>query len=168
MNFQNALIKIGRPIPKPIYNFNNPAGLKLLARLRLSLSHLNQCKFNHNFQNCVNPLCLCFLEVESVSHFFLHCHYYQGGKPFLNLLNSLNCSWIFLALKLFLKNTTFWLLFLKCSWKYIFVSDAHKVYSFIQLSSLDKKSYVWVLNNIWLKFLGLGYKATYKWFAISG
>ena len=50
--------------------------------------------------------------------------------------------------------------------KVIFVLDAYKIYSFIQLSSLDKKSYVWVLDNIWLKFVG--YKATYKWYAISG
>ena len=88
----------------------------------------------------------------------------QGGHSFLNSLNSMNCSWIFLVLQLFLKNTMFWLLFLKCPWKVIFVSDAHKVYSFIQLLSLDKKSYVSVLNNIWLKFVG--YNATYKWCAI--
>ena len=89
----------------------------------------------------------------------------QGGHSFLNSLNSLNGYWIFVVLELLLKNTIFWL-FLKCSWKVIFVSDAHKVYSFIQWSSLDKKSYIWVLNNIWLKFVGC--KATYKWCAISG
>ena len=43
LTFRNALIKIGRPIPKPIYNVHNPVGLKLLLliRLRLGLSHLN-------------------------------------------------------------------------------------------------------------------------------
>ena len=41
LTFQNALIKIGRPIPKPIYNVYNPVGLKLLTRLRLGLSRLN-------------------------------------------------------------------------------------------------------------------------------
>ena len=76
LTFQNALIKIGKPIPKPIYNVHNPVGLKLLTRLRLGLSHLNQHKFNHNFQDCLNPLCSCSLEVESASHFFLHCHSY--------------------------------------------------------------------------------------------
>ena len=57
LNFQNALIKIGRTIPKPIYNVHKPVGLKLLKRLRLS--HLNQHKFKHNFQDCLNPLCSC-------------------------------------------------------------------------------------------------------------
>ena len=78
MTFQNALIKIGRPIPKPIYNVHNPVGLKLLLRLRLGLSYLNQHKFNHNFQDCLNQLCSCSLEVAFVSHFFLHCHYYSN------------------------------------------------------------------------------------------
>ena len=67
---------MGRPTPKPIYNIQNPNGLKLLTRLRLGLSHLNEHKFNHNFKDCVNPLCSCSLEVESVPHFFLHCHYF--------------------------------------------------------------------------------------------
>ena len=76
LTFRNSLLKIGRPVPKPVYNMHNPNSLKLLTRLRLGLSHLNEHKFNHNFKDCVNPLCSCSLEVESVSHFFLHCHYF--------------------------------------------------------------------------------------------
>ena len=87
LTFRNALIKIGRPIPKPIYNVHNPVGLKLLTRLRLGLSHLNQHKFSHNFQDCLNPLCSCSLEVESISHFYLHCHYYSNIRS--TLLNEL-------------------------------------------------------------------------------
>ena len=66
----------GQPAPKPVYNIHNLNGLKLLARLRLGLSHLNEHKFNHNFKDCVNLLCYCSLEVESVSYFILHCHYF--------------------------------------------------------------------------------------------
>ena len=50
-------------------------GLKLLTRLRLCLSHLNEHRFNHNFENCVNALCTGSLEAETTSHFFLHYHY---------------------------------------------------------------------------------------------
>ena len=64
-------------VPKVIYNVHNPVGLKLLTRLRHVLRHLSQNKFNHNFQDCLNPLCLCSLEVKSFSHFFLHRHYYS-------------------------------------------------------------------------------------------
>ena len=93
MTFQNTLIKIGRPIPKPIYNVYNPLGLKLLTRLRLDLSHLNQHKFNHNFQHCLNRLRSCSLQFESVSHFFLHCHYYSNIRStLLNELQSIDIN----------------------------------------------------------------------------
>ena len=76
MSFRNTLLKIGWPAPKLVYNIHNPTSLKLLTRLKFVLSHLNEHKFNHNFRDCVNPLCTCSLEVESSSNFFLHCHYH--------------------------------------------------------------------------------------------
>ena len=62
-----------------VYNNRKPIGLKLLTRLRLGLSHVNEHRFNHNFENCVNPLCIYLysLEAETTSHFFLYCHYYH-------------------------------------------------------------------------------------------
>ena len=63
------------PLPNFVHNLHNPNVLKLITRIRLTLSHLNEHKFNHNFRDCVNPLCPCSLQVESTSHFFLHCHY---------------------------------------------------------------------------------------------
>ena len=93
LTFGNALIKIGRPIPKPVYDVHNPVGLTLLTRLRLGLIHLNQHKFNHNFQYCLNPLCSCSLEVESVSNFFLHCHCYSNIRStLLNQLQSIDIN----------------------------------------------------------------------------
>ena len=59
-------------------------GLKLLTRLRLGLSHLSDHRFNHNFENCLNPLCTCSLEVESTTNFFLHCHYFNAIRITLN------------------------------------------------------------------------------------
>ena len=52
----------GCPLFNPIYNIFNLIGLKYLTRLRLELSHLNEHKFKHNFQDCINPLCTCSLE----------------------------------------------------------------------------------------------------------
>ena len=83
LSFKNSLLKIGRPIAKPTYNIHNPIGLKFLTRLRLGLSHLNEHKFKHNFQDCVNPLCSCSLEIESLSHFFLHCHHFTNIRATL-------------------------------------------------------------------------------------
>ena len=75
-------------MPNPVYHIQNYVGLKLLARLRLGLSHLNKHRFNYNFQNCINLLCICSLEVESTVHFFLHCYHYHNIKA--KLLNSQN------------------------------------------------------------------------------
>ena len=57
MSFRNLLLKIGQPSPEPVYNIHNPTGLKLLTRLKLRLSHLNENKLNHNFRDCVNASC---------------------------------------------------------------------------------------------------------------
>ena len=44
-----------------------------MTRLCLGLSRLPEHKFNHNFQNCINPLCSCGTDIEATSHLFLHC-----------------------------------------------------------------------------------------------
>ena len=72
-----------------IYSINNPVGLKLLTYLRLGLSHLDGYRFKqkHRFQNCINPLCSCSLEIERTSNFLLHFHHYTNIG--LTLLNSI-------------------------------------------------------------------------------
>ena len=86
--FRNTLLKVGRPIQRAIYSINNPVGLKLLTRLIHDLSHLNEHGFNHNFETCINLLCSCSLEIESTSHFLLHCHHYTNIR--VTLLNSIS------------------------------------------------------------------------------
>ena len=49
--FRNYLLKEIRPKLSPLYNIQNPSGIKLLTRLRLGLSNLNEHKFNHNFDD---------------------------------------------------------------------------------------------------------------------
>ena len=77
----------------PIYNIHDPLGIRLLTRLRLGLSHLDEHRFSHNFDNCINPLCTCTLETESTTHFFLHCHFYTNiRKTLLDALNEININ----------------------------------------------------------------------------
>ena len=52
LNHTQSLLKIGRSSPNHIYKIHDPLGLKLLTRLRLGLSHLNEPRFNHNFHSC--------------------------------------------------------------------------------------------------------------------
>ena len=78
---------------KPTFNIYKPSGLKLLTRLRLGLSHLIEHRFNHNFEDCINPLCSCSLEVESTAYFFLHCHNsVEIRNTLLIELNSISCD----------------------------------------------------------------------------
>ena len=71
LSFKDSFRKVGRATAKPIYNIHNPSDLKFLTKLTLGLSHLNEHKFKHNFQDCVNSLCSYSLEIESLSHPFL-------------------------------------------------------------------------------------------------
>ena len=126
--FRNYLLKEIRPKPSPLYNIHNPSGIRLLATLRLGLSHLNNHKFNRNFDDCVNPFCTCSLEPESTSHFFLHYHHNTIRSILFKDLNSVDknlfkLSEIELALILLYGSTQYSLMnnriLLNCSIKYI-------------------------------------------------
>ena len=60
--------------------------MKFLTRLSLGFSHLNEHRFRHNFQDCMNPLCSCILEIENTSHYLLHCHHFSQYR--IGLMNS--------------------------------------------------------------------------------
>ena len=72
------------------YGIHNPTGLKLLTRLRLGLSHLNDHKFNHNFKDCINLLCSCSLSVGNNLHLFLHCHHFSLQRE--TLMNNIEST----------------------------------------------------------------------------
>ena len=51
----------------------------------MGLSHLNECKFEHNFRDFLNPLCACNLEPETIFHYLIRCPLFQiEGKTLLN------------------------------------------------------------------------------------
>ena len=79
------------PNPDPIYNMLNPVQLKYLTCLHLVLIHLNDYKFNLNFQDCINPLYSCSVEPASVAQLFLDCHHYSALRTeYMNELRSIN------------------------------------------------------------------------------
>ena len=87
--FKSKLLSFIRPVQTNIYNIFDPKGLTFLTRLRLGLSHLNEHRFRHNFQDCLNPLCSCSLEIEGTSHYLLHCHYFSHHRVvFMNSVKS--------------------------------------------------------------------------------
>ena len=85
--FKSRLLPFIQPVQRSIYNIFDPKGLKFLSRLRLGFSHLNEHRFRHNFQDCLNPLCSGSLEIKDTSHYLLHCHHFLHHR--VDLMNSL-------------------------------------------------------------------------------
>ena len=72
-----------RPEPNFTFDIHNPKGLKLLTRLRLGLSHLGDHKFRHNFQDCASPTCMSGQDIETRTHFLLHCYNHHNERKIL-------------------------------------------------------------------------------------
>ena len=81
--FKKRLLEFVRPLPNSIFGIYNPYGIKLLTRLHLGLSHLNEHKFKYGFNDTINPICICGGNTESMSHFFLHCPEYCEARQTL-------------------------------------------------------------------------------------
>ena len=47
--------------------------LKLITRLRLGVSHLQDHEFRHSFQDCLNLICSCGIKVETTVDYLPHC-----------------------------------------------------------------------------------------------
>ena len=73
-----------------VYYCHNPKGIRLLARLRLGLSHLCEHKFK---PACLNPLCFCGNKIETYTPYLLHCPTYTNDRMTLfNQIKSIECS----------------------------------------------------------------------------
>ena len=59
---------------------------KLLTRLWLKFSNLNEHKFHHNFKDTVVAICDCGTETETAEHFFLCCPFFVTERQ--KLLNN--------------------------------------------------------------------------------
>ena len=81
--FKNSILKFNRPFPS----------IRLITRLHVCMCHLHEHKFKHNFQDCLNPICSCSLDIKSSSHFFLHCPTFNDERyTLLSTLNKIDCK----------------------------------------------------------------------------
>ena len=89
--FKEKILNFIRPSPNSVFDIRNPKGIKLITRLRLGLSHLREHKFKHSFQDTLNPLCNCGQDIESTTHFFLHCPFFiNERRTLLSTIRSLD------------------------------------------------------------------------------
>ena len=73
-------LKFVRPVANNVFELNNLYCLKL----SLGLSHLRYQTFKHKFrQDCINPICVCDLEIETATHLLLHCLLFQSARQSL-------------------------------------------------------------------------------------
>ena len=88
LNKLSIFLSFVRPKAKSIFNCNSSKGLKFVTRLCLGLSHLREHKFKHSFQDYINPLCTCSLDMESTIRYFLHCPLFPIQRhTFLNTIS---------------------------------------------------------------------------------
>jgi len=59
------------------YTIRDKVGAKLLTKIRVNFSDLRDHRFNHNF-NCLNSRCVCDLDDETSTHYFLCCPRYTN------------------------------------------------------------------------------------------
>ena len=76
-------MKFIRNFPISTYNCFNTKGIKHITRLRLSLSHLRDQKFKHDFLDSLNPSWRCGLEIDTTCHFLLHCPNFKNERSHL-------------------------------------------------------------------------------------
>ena len=67
----------------------------MLTRLRLGFSHLREHKLAHGFKDTLNPHCSCSIEAETITHYFLRCHFYNSNRA--SLMNDLENIPIFFS-----------------------------------------------------------------------
>ena len=73
ISFKKALLRFVKTSENSVFAIHDNNGIKLLTRLRLNFSHLNEHKFRHNFLDTLNPMCSCGSEPETTAHFLLRC-----------------------------------------------------------------------------------------------
>ena len=77
--FKKNLLKFIKPSPNNVLNCHKCKGIEYLTRLRFGLSHLREHVFKHSFQT----FCLCGLDVETNTHFFLCCSLFSNQRSTL-------------------------------------------------------------------------------------
>ena len=77
----------GRLVKNSTYRVSDIQGVRLLTRLRLQFSALNEHRFRHAF-DCLSPVRNCGLAIEDNEHFLLH--YLQYYTLCLDLFGQLS------------------------------------------------------------------------------
>ena len=70
--FKKQILSDIRPPMKSTYGVRDRRGIRIISQLRVQHSDLRNDRFRHKF-NCPSPDCPCGSDVESNTHYLLHC-----------------------------------------------------------------------------------------------
>ena len=60
---------------RSLFSIHDEIGVKLLTRLQIKFSHINEHKFCHKFRDRVRSICNCGAEIETTLNSFLCCQF---------------------------------------------------------------------------------------------
>ena len=61
---------------KEYFGINDKEVTRYITLLRMCLSQIKRHKFDHNFQDTIDPICPSGDGIEDTEHFLLHCTIY--------------------------------------------------------------------------------------------
>ena len=106
--FRKSILKLIRPSANSFFHSHNPKGIKFITWLRLGLSNLREHKFNHSFQDSLNPFCSCGLGIESTAHYLLHCPTYITERgTLLSTIENIDNNFLDLSEPVLIKTLSF-------------------------------------------------------------
>ena len=70
--FRNSILKFIRPSVNSVFSSHDPKAIKCITGLRLVQSHLRERKFKHSFQDLLNPISNCKLDIEPSLFYLLN------------------------------------------------------------------------------------------------
>ena len=82
-SFRKTLLNFIRSSENNIFNIHDQVDIKLFTRLRFGFSLLREHKFQHNFEDTLNPLCSCRIGAEITLHFFLWGQFFNDIREIL-------------------------------------------------------------------------------------
>ena len=71
-----------------VFDLANPKGVAILTQPGIGLSKLNSHKFDHNFRDTVDPMCLINDGMEDTEKLLLQCYAYESQRR--DLLGTVN------------------------------------------------------------------------------
>ena len=80
VSFKTHLLKKIRPKRKEMFGIDDSTGQSWITQLRMNLSPLKLHKFNYDFQDTHNPMCIASDGIEGTEHFLLHCKLYNTHR----------------------------------------------------------------------------------------